>query len=133
MDLDAILAQRRQQEVLEAPAIELERGHRREVRRPELDAARDVAVVLVREEVAESELLELPVPQVRLEAEHDLEVVRADLDARLANLERRFRDRVLAFLGDQHADVRRLALQLAGEGQAGQTPAEDDDVVWAIR
>ena len=68
--LDALLAQRRQQIVLEAPAIELERGHGRVFRRPELDAARDVAVALVREEVAEAELLELLAPQVRLEAEH---------------------------------------------------------------
>ena len=75
-------------------------------------------VVAVREEVAQAELLELLRAQVRLEPEHAAEVVRADLDARLADLEGRLAHRMLALLEHQHADVRRLDLQLPRQRQA---------------
>ena len=90
---------------------------------------RDVAVVALGEEVAQAELVELTLDQVRLEAEDLREVVRADLDARLADLVGGFRHRMLLLLGDQDGDVRVLLAQLTGEAEAGEAPAGDDHVV----
>src|SRR6266851_9086909 len=77
-----------QQEVLEPPAIELKRRHGWEYRRPELDPLREILIVAVWKEVAEPELFELRRAQVRLELQPPLKVMRADLDARLADFER---------------------------------------------
>ena len=112
-----------EQRVLEPPAIELERRHDRELRRAELDPPGDVAIAGVREEVAQPELLELPGAQVRLEAEDRLEVVGANLDARLADLVCRLPDRVRRLLGDQHAEMRRLEMKLPCERETGQASA----------
>jgi hypothetical protein len=115
--------------VLQPSAIELKRRHRRKARRAELDAIGDVAVAVVREEVAKAELLELIGAKMRFEAEALLEIVGADLDARLADLERRLRDRMCVLLDDQHAQARRLLVQLAREAAAGQPASENHNVV----
>ena len=73
---------------------------------PSSTRGRDVAVVAVREEVAQPELFELSAAQMRLEAEPLREVVRADLDARLADLEGGLRHRVRPLLDDERAQVR---------------------------
>src|SRR4029077_5820882 len=109
-----------QEKIFEPSAIELERRHGREARRPELAARREIAVVAAREEVAQPELLELRRAQVRLEAQPLLKIMRADLDARLADLERRFAHRVLPLLDDEHPKMGRLLTKLARETSAGQ-------------
>ena len=91
-------------------------------RRAELDAPREVAVVAVREEVAKAELLELRAAQVRLEVEPLLKVVRADLDARFADLERGFAHRMLPLLGDEHANRGRLQMQLPRQAPPARPP-----------
>ena len=63
------------------------------------------------------------------ELQHDLQVVRADLDRGLTNFERSFADRVLAFLDDQRPNVRRLEVQLARQRETGKAAAKNDHVV----
>ena len=118
-----------QQEVLEASAIELEGRDRRKRRGPELDARRHIAIVAAREEVAQPELLELRGPKMRLEAEPLLEIMRADLDARLADLERRLAHGVAPLLDDEHAKSRRLEAKLAREAAAREAAPENGHVV----
>ena len=65
---------------------------------------------------------------MRFETQPLLKIVRADLDARLADFERRFGNGMLPFLRDQHAQVRRLLMQLSREAAAGQPAAKDRDV-----
>ena len=127
--LDAALAQLGEQQVLEPAAIELERRHRRKHRRSQLHAPGDIAIVPLREEVPQPELLQLAGAQVRLELEPDLQVVRADLDRGLTDFERRFANRVLALFDDQHADVRCFEVQLTRQREAGKAAAENDGVV----
>ena len=127
--LDAGLPQLGEQQILEPAAIELERRYRRKRRRPQLDAPGKIAIVALREKVAQPELLQLARAQMRFELQHDLQVVRADLDRRLTDLERRFADRMLALLDDQHPHVRRFEVQLARQREAGKAAAENDCVV----
>jgi hypothetical protein len=84
----------------------LERGDRGEPRRAEFDARHEVSVVAIREEVAKAKFLELIGPQVRFELEPLLEVVGADLDARLTDLEGGLWYRMLPLLDDKHAQAR---------------------------
>jgi hypothetical protein len=70
--------------------------------------------------------------EVRLEPEHFLEVVRADFDAGFPHFEGRFRHWVAPLLGDQHAQIRRFAMQLTSERQACETAAEDHCVVVLV-
>jgi hypothetical protein len=109
-------------EVFEPPAIELERRHRRKPRRAELDTRSQIAVVAVREEVAQAELLELLRGEVRLEPEPLLKIVRADLDARFADLERGLGDRMLPLLDDQDAEVGRFLPQLPRQASPARPP-----------
>ena len=118
-----------EQHVFEPPAIELERRHRREIRRPELDALGDVAVVVVGEEIAEPELFQLRGAKVRLEGQSLLKIMRADFDAGFADLERRFGNWMPPLLDDQYPQRRRFLTELARETSAGETAAEDRDVV----
>src|SRR4051794_23786357 len=64
-----------------------------------------------------------------LEPEHVAEVVRGDLDGRLADLERGFGRRTVPLLGDEDGGVGTLLLELQPEGQSGKAAAEDRDVV----
>src|SRR6476619_7577690 len=66
---------------------------------------------------------------MRLEPEPLLKIVRADLDARFADLERRLGNRMRPLLDDEDAQLRRLLPQLARQAAAGETAAKDDDVV----
>ncbi len=88
-------------------------------------------VPAVTEEEPETELAQVLPFEVFAQAERVGEVMRTDLDARLADLVRGDRQRVpLAF---EHGDRKlRLALsELQRQGQAGETAAEDQDVgVW---
>src|SRR5207253_8366549 len=118
-----------QQKILEATAVELKRRHRRKPGRSELDPRRQLAVVAVRKKVAEPEFLELRGAQMRLEPQSLLKIVRADLDARFADLERRLGHRMRPSFGDEHAQLRRLHPQLARKASAGQATAEDRDIV----
>jgi hypothetical protein len=122
----------REEMVFEAPAIQLERRNRRKDRGPKLEATRDVAIVAFREEVAKSQLFELMAAQVRLEPQPFLKVVRADLDARFAHLERRLAHRVLSLFDNQHAERRCFETQLPRQRTAGETSADDQDVVFRI-
>ena len=130
--IDAGTPATRRAEVLEPAAIELERRHRREHRGAQLHAPGKVAIVALREEVPQSELLQLARAQVRLELEHDLQVVRADLDRRLTDFERGFADRVLALLDDQHPHVGMFEVQLPRQREAGKAAAENDRVVAVV-
>src|SRR6266702_2074903 len=75
--------------VLEPAAVDLVVVVRREVRRPELDAPRQVGVVTGGLEEAQTVLLQMGLVQVLLHAQHLGEVVRARRDRRLTHLERR--------------------------------------------
>ena len=62
----------------------------------------------------------------------DLQVVRTDLDRRLANFERRFADRMFSLFDDNYPHVWRFKAQLARQGKAGETAAENDCVVTLV-
>ena len=82
----------------------------------------------MREEIAQPELGELPRAQVSVEIEDAAEVVRADLDPRLADLERRFRNRMRPLFDDENMERGILAKKLPGETEAGEASAQDDDI-----
>src|SRR5438067_1233216 len=128
-DVGAELGVGLQQKILEASAVELKRRHRRKPRRTELDARRQLAVVAVRKKVAEPELLQLRGAQMRLEPQSLFKIMRADLDARFADLERRLGHRMRPSLGDEHAQRRRFHAQLTREASAGQAAAENRHIV----
>ena len=67
--------------------------------------------------------------QVRLEPEDRLEVVRAQFDRRLADLERRLGHRVRPLLGDEDLQRRLLLLELSRQREAGEAAAGNDDIV----
>src|SRR5690606_27891550 len=115
--------------VLEATAFELERRHAWADTRSGLRAILDPPAALARAELPRPELRQLPLEQVRVEAEHVREVVGPDLHARLAHLEGGFRERMARLLDDEQPDVRILPTQLPGEGEAGESATGDDDVV----
>src|SRR6185503_13500778 len=91
-----------------------------------------VAIVALRKEVAQPELLQLARAQVRFELEHDLKVVGANLDRRLTDLECRFADRMLALLDDQHPQMGRVKMQLTRQREARKAAAENDRVVTVV-
>src|SRR5688572_7648322 len=115
--------------VLEAPAVDLVREGVEVRRRAELDPLRDVAVVPGRQVEAKPELAKLLLLEVVAHADNLAVVVSAVLDARLAHLEGRVGRGLEALVGDQHAGVWALALQLKRHRQAGEAPAEHCDVV----
>ncbi len=119
----------RRELVLEATAVELVRRQLRPERRPVLGALRDVAVVARRQEEAHAHLRQLIPLDVILQPEHAPEVVRADLERRLADLERGLGRRPLPLLGHEHRRLGSRSLQLQGDGQPGEAAAEDGDVV----
>ena len=122
-----------EQLVLEPPAIDL-MGERVEVaRRAELDALGDVGVVAGGHEEPEPELALLVLLEVVAHADHLAVVVGADLDARLADLERRLGRRLGPLVGDQHAGLGALALELNRDRQPSESAAEDRHVVVAVR
>ena len=121
-----------EEEVLEAPAIELIARDAGEAARPQLVAVPDVAVPAVVEEIADAELRQLLVGHVGVQPQHLAEVVGADLDARFADLVGRFRGRVGALLEHQHLEAGPFLPELPREREAGQPPAEDDDVVVCL-
>ncbi len=128
-DLDAEVAQRRQQPILEAAAIQLKRRHDGKERRPELGAPADVIVRSLREEVPQPELLEVLRAQDRFEPEHAPEIVRANLDARFADLESGLAHRMESFLQHQHAHVWRFEMKLTRESQSGEPAARNHRIV----
>ena len=65
----------------------------------------------------------------RLQLEDAPEVMRADLDARLANLEGGLAHGMQALLEHQHTQVRRLHVQLTRQGQPGEPAACDHGIV----
>ena len=113
--------------VLEDAAIELIAGRREHAADAELGGLRDVALAFV-EEKAETELAQLVAFEVRLEIEHRVEVVRADLDGRFADLERGVRHRMRSPLEHAHAQRRQFAAKLDGQAQSGQSAAENEYV-----
>ena len=120
------------QVVLEDAAVDLVALHRQHMAGAEFGDLVDVAPAFAEEE-AEAELAQLGLLHVRLEAQHGVEVVRADLDAGLAHLVRRDRHRVRPALDHQHGYAGEALLQLQRQGQAGQAAAHDDHVVVGHR
>jgi hypothetical protein len=86
----------------------------------------------MRKEVAQTELLELRRTQVRLELQPLLKIMRPDLDARLADFERRLGNWMLPLLGNQDAQRRRFHPQLPGEAPAGKSAAQNRDVIMIL-
>ena len=84
------------------------------------------------EEIAQPELFQLLGAKVRLETQSLLEIVGADFDARFADLERRFGDRMRPLLDDQDPQRRRFLTELPRETSAGETAAENRDVVVMV-
>jgi hypothetical protein len=116
------------EEVLEDAAVDLPARHRQRAAGAELGDVLQVAPAFAEEE-AEAELLQLVFHQVLTQAQHVLEVMRADLHARLADLVAGRRYRVRAAFHHQHVEVGEAALELQGQRQAGQAAAHDEDVV----
>jgi len=58
--------------------------------------------------------------------------MRADLDARLADLEGRFGHRVPPPFRDEHAQRRRLHPQLAREASAREAAAQNRDIIVIV-
>jgi hypothetical protein len=115
--------------VLEASPVELVRGNRRLERHAPLDALGKVGVVAGREEVAEPDLVQLVGLDVVLHTDHFPEVVGAQLDGGLTDLEGGLRGRTLALLEDQDRGVGALLLQLQAQGQGRKPAPEHHDVV----
>ena len=133
VDVDTFVQVRLPECVFEPAPIELVRGRRREGVRAPLVAARNVRVAVSREEVPEAGLLELLVFEVVPHPDDLGEVVGADLDGGLADLEGGVRRRALALLRDEHRGLGTGPLQLTTQAEAGQPPSEDDDVVARSR
>jgi hypothetical protein len=83
----------------------------------------------VAEEEAKTELLQLAVQQVVLQAQHLTQVMGADLDRRFTHLVRGCGHRMRAALEYQHVDAGQALPQLQRQRQAGQAAAHDHDVV----
>ena len=90
-------------------------------------------IAVRREEIPQAELFELGVTKMPLETDHMLEIVRPDFDARLADLERGLRHRMLPLLGDEHAQLRRFHPQLPREASAREAAAQNCDIVMTVR
>ena len=118
-DRDAFGTRALGQEVLEAAAVDLPGGRGQQAADAELGAGVDVHAAVAEEE-AEAELADVFLVQVLAQAEHVGEVVRADLDGGLADLERALAHRMPVAL--DHGDAQRWIppLQLQGQGEAGQ-------------
>ena len=71
--------------------------------------------------------------QVFAQAEHVVEIVRADLHRRLTNLVRGRWQRMLVAFQDQDVQLRKLAAQLQRQRETSQTAAEDDYVACHLR
>jgi hypothetical protein len=115
--------------VLESSAIDLETAGGEEDVAAELGAGGEVALIAGREEVAQPELGQLAVLEMRQQPEEGGEITGPDLHRRLADLVRSLVDRMGLALDDQHAGRRPLLLEVQGEGEPGEPAAEDDDVI----
>src|SRR5690606_38301305 len=124
----AALGRHAREVVLEDAAIELVARRRQQRARAELGDAIDV-VTAVGEEEAEAELLELALLEVGSQPEHLAEVVRRDLDGRLAHLVGRDRQRMPVALEDQDVQLREALAELQRQREAGKPAAQDDHVV----
>ena len=131
--LGAVLQAAPEELVLEAPAIDLVRVGREVRGRAELDPLRDVAVVAGGQEEPEAVLAELRLLEVIPHADHLAVVVRAHLDARLADLEGSLRSRLRPLVRHQHASLGPGQLELDRHRQPGEAAAEDGDVVVPVR
>ena len=87
----------------------------------------------MRKKISQAELLELRAAKVRFEIQHLLKIMRPDLDRRFTHLERGLPDGMLALLGHEHANRRRLQVQLPREAEPREPSAENDDVVCRSR
>jgi hypothetical protein len=127
------LASAPEQLVLEPPAVDLV-GERVEVAgRAELNALGDVRVVARRHVEPQAQLALLELLQVVAHADDLAVVIGADLDAGLADLEGRLGRGLGALVGDKHAGLRPLALELDRDRQPRQAAAEDGYVVVPVR
>ena len=118
--------------VLEPATVELVGRSRRPERRPVLRPLGDVGVVPRREPEADTHLRELVLVDVVLEPEDAREVVGADLETRLADLEGRLGRRSLALLRNHDGGLRPRALELKRERQPGQTAPQNRNVVAVL-
>ena len=127
-ELDAERTRVLAEKVLEDAAIQLVARRRQVATRAELRDLIDGGAALVEEE-AEAELSELVTVEMLSQPEHGVEVVRADLDQRLADLVRGGRHRMRTAL--DHEDLHRCELltQLDRERKAREAAAENDHVV----
>ena len=85
------------------------------------------------QEEPQPELALLVALEMVAHADHLAVVVGADLDARLADLEGRLGRGLGALVGDQHAGLGTLTLELNCDRQPGESAAEDRHVVMAVR
>ena len=132
-DVDARLDVRLPQSRLETATVEVVGVLDREIRRAPLVSRRDVVVAVRGEEEPLARLSHLVALEMVPQSEHVGEVVRADLDRRLADLEGAVSRRAAPLLDHGDARVWTGALQLSSERQAGKAAAEDDDVVAVPR
>ena len=112
------------QEVFEDATIELITRRRQYFTHAEFGGVIDIVATLT-EEKTKTEFAQLAIIQMRLEPEHGFEIMRADLDRRLTDLERRFRHRMPITLKHTHRQRRQFAAQLDCQRQAGEATAED--------
>src|SRR5690606_2746727 len=131
-ELDAHRARVLAEEVLEAAPVQLPGRSRQQPADAQLGATVELFPALAEEE-AEAELADLRRVQVLAQAEHVGEVVGADLDRRLADLERGLAHRVPVPLQYRHPDGRVALPQLQGQAKSRKACAEDGDVDTAGR
>ena len=108
-------------------AVDLPRPGRQESAGAQLGDLRQIGLA-VGEEKPKAELLQLLRLQQILQPQHFREIMRTDLDARLANLVSGMRDRMGATLDDFNVEFGMFLLELQGQSQAGQATTHDDDV-----
>ncbi len=81
-----------------------------------------------RKVIAKPEFFEMAGAQMRLEIEHFLEIVRADLDAGFANFVRRFGRRMPPLFGDSNPQRSVGPSQLARKAEAGEATSSDKNI-----
>src|SRR5690606_37751830 len=115
------------EEVLEPAPVQLPGRRRQQPADAQLGAAVELFAALAEEET-EAELADLRRVQVLAQAEHVGEIVRADLDRRLADLERGLAHRVPDPLQYHHPDGRVALPQLQCQAKSRKASAGNGDV-----
>src|SRR6185436_13389887 len=129
---DALRTRLLAEEVLQDAAVELVAGCLQVAAGAELGHGVDARGVLAEEE-PETELAQLALTQVRVEAEDGVQVVSSDLDRRFTHLVSRLRRRMRIAFEHRDGQPWQARAQLQGQRQARESAADDEHVGTAHR